>query len=265
MDAASLMARAAELTQRAADLLGSGQLDEAEAVDREARSLRQRALRQARKDRAGAGSAPYVPAESERELIVEGLTELDAIVQPRLVSDYLAARFSRSVSPRTFSALRRDERLAWERGKSLRIAFVVPALEGTYFTQARGQLALSTWPFWRRLVGPRTGRVELLRAAQNVLRQEVWIREQDEPAAERLERVLVPLVRTVPGALEGWTIADSDRTNAAIARELDVLRKDDQRWREATAERGEAQLDDHAKLWGAPPPHLVGRSEGGRE
>jgi hypothetical protein len=265
MDAASLMARAAELTQRAADLLASGQLDEAEAVDREARSLRQRALRQARKDRAGAGSAPYVPAESERELVVEGLTELDAIVQPRLASDYLAARFSRTVSPRAFSALRRDEREAWKRGKSLRIAFVVPALEGTYFTQARGQLALSTWPFWRRLVGPRTGRVELLRAAENVLRQVVWIREQDEAAAARLERVLVPLVRTVPGTLDGWTITDADRTGAAIARELNVLREDDQEWREAAAKRGEAQLDDRAKLWGAPPPHLVGRSGGGRE
>ena len=264
MDAATLMARAAELTQRAAELLAAGQVDEAEAVDREARSLRQRALRQARKDQASTGTAPYVPAESEREIVIEALTELDAISPARLVSDYVAARFSRSVSPRAFSALRRDEREAWKRGKSLRIAFVVPALEGTYFTQARGQLALSTWPFWRRLVGPRTGRVELLRAARNVLRQMVWIREQDEAAAARLKRVLAPLVRTVPGALEGWTFTDGDRTSAAIARELDVLEEDDQEWREAAAKRGEAQLDDHARLWGAPPPHLVGRSGGER-
>ena len=263
MDAASLMARAAELTQRAAELLASGQVSEAEAADREAHALRQRALRQARKAQASAGQGPYAPAESEREIVVEGLTELDAISSVRLVSDYVAARFSRSVTPRLFSALRRDEKRAWERGSSLRVAFVVPALEGSYFTQARGQLALSTWPFWRRLVGPRTGRVELLRAAQNLLRQLEWMREQDEAATARLERLLVSLVRTVPGALDGWAIRDHDRTRAAIARELDVLREDDQQWREAAAERGERQLEDPERLWGAPPPHLVGRSGGG--
>lgn len=263
MDPASLMAQAAELTQRAAVLIAEGRVSEAEAANSKARSLQQRALRDARRSQAGTGPGLYAPAESERETVVEGLTELDAIAPARLVSDYVAARFSRSVSPRLFSALRRDERLAWQRGSSSRIAFVVPALEGSYFSQARGQLALSTWPFWRRLVGPRTGRVELLRVAQNVLRQVEWIGEQDEAAAARLERLLVSLVRTVPGALNGWTIREPERARTAIARELDVLRNDDQRWREAAAERGERQLHEHARLWGAPPPHLVGRSGGG--
>ncbi|MGH3199091.1 MAG: hypothetical protein ACREOE_16685 [Gemmatimonadales bacterium] len=36
-------------------------------------------------------------------------------------------------------------------------------------------------------IGPRTGRVELLRAAQNVLRQLEWIREQDKAATVGLE------------------------------------------------------------------------------
>jgi hypothetical protein len=162
------------------------------------------------------------------------------------------------VTPRAFSALRRDEKDAWKRGTASRMTFVVPALEGSFFTPARGHLALSTWPFWRRIVGPRTGRVELLRAAQNVLSQLEWIRDQDETAAARLERLLVGLVRTVPGALDGWSVRDADRTRAAIAGELDVLREDDQRWREAAAERGEGQLDDQHQLWGADPPHLVG-------
>ena len=154
MDAASLMARAAELTQRAAELLASGQVSETEAADREAHALRQRALRQARKARASVGQGPYAPAKSEREIVVQSLTELDAISFVRLVSDYVAARFSRSVAPRLFSALRRNEKRTWERGSSLRVAFVVPALEGPYFTQARCSAYRSVVWIFRWPVGP---------------------------------------------------------------------------------------------------------------
>lgn len=262
MDAASLMAQAADLTHKVAELLAAGRVAEAEGADREARALRQRALRQARRAPGATSSAIYAPAESERETVVEGLTELDVIAPARLVSDYVGARFSRSVTPRLFSSLRRDERRAWERSGSSRPVFIVPALEGSYFTQARGMLALSAWPMWRRLVGPRTGRVELLRAAGNVLEQHTWLIETDDSAAARMERLLVTLVRTVPGALDGWSVRKGDRTREAIDRELQVLREADELWRHDAAERAQQQLDAVEQLWGAPPPHLVTRSGG---
>lgn len=257
MDAASLMARAADLTHRAAELLAAGRVAEAEGADREAGALRQRALRQARRTPRTTASAIYAPAESERETVVEGLTELDVIAPARLVSDYVGARFSRSVTPRLFSSLRRDERRAWERSGSSRPVFIVPALEGSYFTQARGMLALSVWPTWRRLVGPRTGRVELLRAAGNVLEQLTWLTEKNGSAAARMERLLVTLVRTVPGALDGWSVHKGARTRKAIDRELQVLQEADALWRQEAAERAHQQLDATEQLWGAPAPHLV--------
>ena len=259
MDAASLMTRAAELTQRAAELLAAGRVREAEETDREVRSLRQRALRQARRSPVSDGPTVYAAAESERETVGQALTELDAIAPARLVADYANARFSRSVSPRLFSSLRRDERKAWNRSGSARPVFIVPALEGSYFTQARGMLALSSWPLWRRLVGPRTGRVELLRAGGNILDQLTWLSETDNSAVGRMERLLISLVRSVPGAVDGWKLHDPSRTREAIDRELKVLQDADERGRKDAAQRAQQQLDPAGQLWGAPAPHLVGR------
>ena len=244
MDAASLMARAAELTQRAAELLASGQVSEAEAADREAHALRQRALRQARKAQASAGQGPL---RSGRE----------------------RTRDRRRGADRAGCDLVRPARERLRRGQILPIGDPPALLRATARRETRvgaGQLTagrvrrtcarglvLHTGPWPARPLDvailastgrARTGRVELLRAAQNLLRQLEWMREQDEAATARLERLLVSLVRTVPGALDGWAIRDHDRTRAAIARELDVLREDDQQWREAAAERGERQLED---------------------
>src|SRR4029450_2752910 len=97
MDAATLMTQAADLTHKAAELLAAGRLEEAEEAARQAQRLRQSALRHARKA-PSADSSLYSRAQSDRDTIVQGLIELDAIASPRLLSDYIAARFSRSVS-----------------------------------------------------------------------------------------------------------------------------------------------------------------------
>lgn len=259
-----MMSQAADLAHRAAELLAAGRLEEAKEADRQAQQLRQRALRQARRPPNLDAPAVYAPAQSDRDTIVEGLVELDAISSPRLLSDYIGARFSRSLSPRQFSSIRRDERAAWMRPASTRRAFVVPALEGGFLTPARGLLAISTWPTWRRIVGPRTGRVELLRAGRNVLEQLVWLAGTNTSAAARMERLLVTLVRTVPGALSGWTVTDKERTRTAIERELAVLQEADEDWRKKAAERAEAQLNEGDLLWGVRPPHLVQAGGSGR-
>jgi len=180
------------------------------------------------------------------------------------VSDYASARYGRALTPRLFSSLRRDEREAWKRSPSSRPVFVVPALEGSFFTQARANLALSTWPLPRRLIGPRTGRVELLRAANSVIRQFSWISQTDEIAGSKLERLVVTLVSTVPSALDGWSARDHDRVLEAVERELAVLQEDDFAWRDAAAERAEARLDEYELVWGARAPHLV-REVGGTQ
>jgi hypothetical protein len=247
------MAEAANLTQKAADLLGIGRVAEAEEAERQAQRLRVRAFRLARNAEMNTPAEPFVSAQTERETIVQGLIELDAIASPRLVADYLAARFARFVSPRQFSSLRRDER----RRSFGRSALIVPALEGSYFEPARGVLAVSSWPTWRRLIGPRTGRVELLRVGRNVLQQLDWLAETDQSTSDRMERLVLSLVRTVPGALDGWKLRDRSRTRKAVERELSVLEGPDTEWRMSAAERAEAQLDEEQLVWGAAPPHIV--------
>jgi hypothetical protein len=73
----------------------------------------------------------------------------------------------------------------------------------------------------------------------------------------------VTLVRTVPGALSGWTVTDKERTRTSLERELAVLQEADEEWRKKAAERAEAQFQEAELLWGVRPPHLVG-AEGGR-
>src|SRR5690348_14310680 len=103
MEPASLMAEAANLTQKAADLLGVGRLMEAEEAERQAQRLRARAFRLARNAEMHTSGEPFTSAQTDRETILQGLIELDAIASPRLLADYLAARFARFVSPRQFS------------------------------------------------------------------------------------------------------------------------------------------------------------------
>jgi hypothetical protein len=262
MDAATMMAQAADMTHRAAELLAAGRLEEAREIDRRATALRRRALNVAGHATADEPSALYSPAQSERDIVLDALTELDAIASPRLVADYVAARFQRIVAPRAFATLRRDERKAWQRPGPGRPTFVVPALESSFFAPQRAALALSSWPTWRRIVGPRTGRVELLRTARSVLRHLAWIAETDEASAARMERLLVTLVCTVPGALDGWSVRDRERTGEAIERELGALHEDDDAARQDAAKRAESQLDAEELLWGARPPHVVARPGG---
>jgi len=266
--AAELMAQVAKLTLQAADLLAEGRVAEAEEVDRRAAALRRRAMRTAREEgAAGAATAAYAPAQSDRDMVVEGLTELDAISSPRLISDFVLARYGRHVNARLFSSLRRDERDAWQRwtqgrGGS-RLTFVVPALEGTFFTTSRGLVALSMWPLARRIVGPRTGRVELLRAARSVLSALAWMRERDTAAAVPMERLASSLARTVPGAMEGWRVGAIEDVTRAVEWELRELEQADRDWREVAAARALTQLTEEEQVLGSAGPHVVRRASGG--
>lgn len=94
-----------------------------------------------------------------------------------------AARVGHELSPSGFSALRRNELRAYRSKGSTRMVFLTPALDAKYLTAMRGQLALSSWPTWRRLVSPRTGRVELLRAADAMVRHLRWVEETTPEAA----------------------------------------------------------------------------------
>jgi hypothetical protein len=247
---------------RAAKHLAQGQLLEAESAEQAAADLRGRAMEIARNAAAHAtqsvSDSPVMTSQSDRLAVAEALGEIDAIASPRLVADYVAARFNKIVATKSFASIRRDERKAWNRSRGSRSIFIVPALDGGQFIPARGMLALSTWESWRRIIGPRTGRVELLRAARSVLAQWEWLQGgTDEAAAARMQRLLVQLIHSVPGATAGWRITSADQVHEAVERELTLLNKEDEDWRHKAAKRAESQLSSIDLLWGAEPLHAV--------
>ena len=295
-----LMARAAELTADAASALQRGDLASARNLDRRADVLRRKAMRGAipsqastarrgrRSDpedsgntvnlltssgatilvsepagdaRPAAGSLTATP--SERQLVADSLYELDAVATPALIGQYARARFGESLELKRLSSIRRDEKRAHSR-QGLRQTFIVPALDGYRFVPVRAQLALSTWPLSRRIVGPRSGRVELLRAAISVTHQLRWQAEREQGAAigrestAQLLRLLRDLTLSVAGAVQDGQRVDLDAMETAIREEYDALSPADAAWREDAATRAGRQLTETEQLWGAGPLQVVG-------
>ena len=101
-------------------------------------------------------------------LVAEALDRFGATARPREIAAFVEAVSARHIPARAFSSLRRDERRSWERrGRSV---FVVPALDATAFTPARGRVCLSTWPIERRLLTPLAERADALTAVVRLAR-----------------------------------------------------------------------------------------------
>jgi hypothetical protein len=261
LDRESLLSEAAEHLRRAAELTSAGDVGQAELAQRRAAALTRAAKRLDGRHNANENPVrPFVHKQSDRDAAAEALTELDAISSPRIISEYAAARFGKDLSPSAFSSIRRDERRAWNAGvrssnsdrmTRYRPAFVVPALDGGRFLPARGQLALSSWETWRRLVGPRTPRVEHLRTILAVLKQWQWLEKADgDMSTSRFGRLVDQLVRNVPGATQGLHVGEPERIRAAVELELEQLLDDDKAWRMNAAERAERQLNEDELHWG---------------
>jgi hypothetical protein len=296
---AQLMTEAAAVTVEAAAALQRGNLVEATDLDRRADALRRKAMRAAvprqrskpRRDQQsepsnsgglidlltssggtiavtappieshGAGGS-LAPAPSERQLVADSLYELDAVATPALIGQYSIARFGESIDLKRLSSIRRDEKRAHTR-HGLRQTFIVPALDGYRFVPVRAQLAVSTWPLSRRIVGPRSGRVELLRAALSVTHQLRWQADREQGASGRestaqLLRLLRDLTLSVTGAFSEGRRVDPDAIEAAIREEYDALSPADMAWREEAALRAGRQLTETEQLWGAGPMQAVG-------
>lgn len=284
LTAAELMAGAADLMSQAASALERGDVSAATALDRRAAEMRRRALRAASASEesvlpgspAGSGdiAGRRVPLQrtprtvrslmasvSERQLVVDCLYELDAVATAALLGQYAVARFGQPVQPKRLSSIRRDDRRASDRGAA-RPPFIVPALDGRRFEPARAQLALSTWPLPRRIMGPRSGRVELLRASLSVIAQLRWRADQGPSAADRPQssELMLNLLRDLSRSITGTTVdgyGDIDAAEIAIRREYTELEPMDQQWRGEAAARARRQLTDTETVWGTGPLRAV--------
>ncbi len=188
--------------------------------------------------------APAVPV---REHVHRALTLLSVPSSPKLVLAVHEAFFSGELLPARLTSLRRDEERSFRSAPYARPYYLCAALTTDLLSQARGLLAVSSWPLERRMVGPLSPRVGLLISA---------IRLADhlaaQPAATQAgQRVLWRLAVSIPGVSGAPDTLDPAAVIEAARRELAVHEDEDARQRIAAARRASEQLaDPAAQLFG---------------
>lgn len=181
-----------------------------------------------------------------RERVRDALGLLQVPAAGRLVVSVYEAFFSESLKSSQLSTLRRDEERTFRRSPYGRPHYVCAALTDR-LTPSRGLLAVSTWPQERRVVGPRSPRVDFLLSTMRVAAR---VGELDEPS-EKAWRLLARMARNVPEAGGGFGEPEPDVVVMAAEAELAVHLEADTRERAELAERAGRQLDEAARLFGA--------------
>jgi hypothetical protein len=267
-DVAQLLSQAAVLSRQAADLAERGAVNEALELEREADQLRKRARKIASKINTNQRAAPSGPVESvaqanaergpgARANTIAALGELGVPSSPRVIAEYVWARYGTRIDHRALPSLRRDEVRSWSSMKSIRPVYVVPALEGTRFLPVRAKLALSDWALERRVIGPWSERVDHLCATIQIAKQVIWLMSIDPEAAHRLEFLLTMYATTTSTHDKPFDPAKVEQTANA---ELAAIGESDRRWRIEAAEKARSYLTEDQQLWGTSLPRIVTRS-----
>lgn len=195
--------------------------------------------------RARAARATSMPV---RERVLAALELVGVPARGGLVAVAAAARTGDAVESRQLASLRRSELASWRAAPDRRPSYVVPALHVRRFEPIRGTVASSAWEPWRRIVGPLSPRADHLRATIRVAEHVGWAREHSEEIADRFERLLWRLARSVPGVLEAPEF-DVERAVISARAELAMIEEEDRGEREAAAARLEG-LAAEQRLFG---------------
>jgi hypothetical protein len=197
-----------------------------------------------------------------REQVLDILDELGVPSSPRTVSEFAMASMDLEIPVNRFSSLRRDEERAYKKDHLVRPAWVVPALNLIGFTAIPRIVASSVWAPERRLIGPRSLRINHLKTLLALVnRIEMLKHNGGEP--EPLLAMITRYARNVPGATVWEQQADLSRIRASTERELAAIEPDDVSERtEAAAKLREYPGD--RQLWGLPAV-LQGRLSGKRQ
>src|ERR1700685_3477585 len=145
---------------------------------------------------AARGGGPLLPL---REQVHQALTLLAVPAAPKLVSAVHEAFFTGLIPSVRLTSLRRDEERSFRSAPFARPYYLCAALTAELLAPARGQLAVSTWPLDRRVIGPLSPRVNYLSAAIRVAESFLRI-PGPGPAAQRL---LWRFAAHIPGAFGG--------------------------------------------------------------
>jgi hypothetical protein len=188
---------------------------------------------------------PLLPV---REQVRDALTLLSVPAAPTMIVEVHAVFGGASdlTTGRT-TRLLRDEERDYRAGSRSRPYRVCCALTADQLAPARRLLALSTWPLERRVLGPRSRRVDFLTAAARLAEHAALI-----PGASRaVTGLLRAFAAGIPGALETfdamrpWRVADSARA------ELSGCAAADAADRAESADRVRGRLSEAEQLFGA--------------
>jgi hypothetical protein len=195
-----------------------------------------------------------------RELALDVVDAVGVPVAPRVVADYGYARFGVRIPADRLASLRRDERRAFDVDPASRPAFLAPALLADTLTAVPRLITSSAWPLERRIIGPRSLRVNHLKTLLAVCDATELLIGRYERGQVGLVRMGAGLARTVPGALLD-TGFDPARARAAAREELAVIEEADAADRQRAAARAERRPLPH-RVWGGPAV-LPGGAEAG--
>ena len=191
------------------------------------------------------------PGKPLRELALDALDDLGVPAAPSLIADLTEALIGTRPSPSRFASLRRDEENAARRNIAARPAWIVPAIDARQLTAIPRRLSSSSWDLERRIIGARSIRTDNLRIAISLSGRLAHLREAGASEATRIERLLFPFARSIPGAVEYGQRIDPARTIDAARIELALIEAPDlEERRAAAAKLGGAS--PQVRLWGRP-------------
>jgi hypothetical protein len=196
-----------------------------------------------------------------RETVAQVLHIVGVPLPARLVSELAAVLLDRQAPAARLASIRRDEERAFRRRPTARPEWIVPALNSINLAAMPRLIALSSWEPERRLVGPRSGHVNQLRAVLALIQQaerRSWTPAQQQRLLALIRRLAAPL----PGANQTASAVSLDKIAEAAREEIELIEPDDNHDR-AQAARLLLNVEPHGQLWGRALDDLEGEFTAG--
>jgi hypothetical protein len=184
-----------------------------------------------------------------REVVLDILDELGVPSSPGTLSECAAVWSGMSIPAGRFASIRRDEHNAYRRDSLSRPVWLVPALNAYGFRAIPRLIASSVWEPEKRLIGPRTLRVNHLKTVLALLRRLAAL--SPTGGSDRLSELLQRYARSVPGAVTNGGEINREQIRQAADAELAAIESLDLADRKGSAAEL-LKLPTYSQLWGLP-------------
>lgn len=212
-------------------------------------------IRYSQIERSASVSPPRARArevgKTVRELVLDAVDEIGVPSSPTTISEFSRIMTGAGIDTTRFASLRRDEERAARRDAAARPAWVAPAISSSRLTAMPRMFTSSAWPLERRIVGPRSARVDHLRATLAFLDRYERLQSAGATQADPMELLAIRFARGVPGATAAGVKIDVQRVRDATLAELAAIEKEDTAERQEAAKRLQ-KYREHDTVWGLP-------------